>query len=227
MLTKKTRKILSQAEPYGWVLEPDAKRILSAAGADVPRFELATGSEAALSFAHAIGYPVVAKVVSPRVIHKSEHDGVAVGIANDRDLKRAFKRFSGIQDFAGMLVEEMLSGIELIIGAKNDFQFGPVVLLGIGGTGVEIYQDVSVRMAPLEAKDVTSMLKGLRAYEMLTGYRGQAAIDLEALKKLLLNFSDLIMDLEDAFESIDLNPVICSGNRCSVADARIMLAPAA
>ncbi len=227
MLTKRTKKILQDAKRNGWVLEPDAKQILAMAGADVPRFMLATKNTEALSFAHDIGYPVVAKVVSPRVVHKSELNGVAVGIKNDRELKSAFRRFSIIKGFAGMLVEEMLPGRELIIGAKSDFQFGPVVLLGMGGTAVEIYQDVSVRMAPLQRKDALSMLKGLKAYEILKGFRGQSAINQKALTRLLLLFSDMIMEMQNDFESIDLNPVICYKNRCVVADARIMLNPAA
>jgi succinyl-CoA synthetase beta subunit len=223
MLTGENKDILATAKAQGWVLEPEAKRLLASVGIDVPRFQWTTCKEDAVSFARDIGYPVVAKVVSPLVIHKSDLDGVAVGIGNDTELENAFDRFSCLDGFTGMLVEEMLAGVELIIGAKMDYQFGPVILLGIGGTGVEIYQDTSVRMAPLRERDVVSMLRGLKARDILAGYRGSEPVDRQKLTQLLMIFSDLVVELQETFESIDLNPVICTGKRCIVADARIML----
>jgi acyl-CoA synthetase (NDP forming) len=123
-----------------------------------------------------------------------------------------------------MLVEEILTGMELIIGAKIDFQFGPIVILGIGGTAVEIYQDTSIRMAPLTPKDVLSMIKNLKAHRLIEGYRGSEPVNLNKLTEIVVTFSDLLMELEDVVESIDLNPVMCSSKKCIVADARIMLA---
>ena len=146
-------------------------------------------------------------------------------IVIDEKLQETFRRFSQFDGFAGMLVEEMVSGIELIVGAKVDDQFGPVVLLGIGGTGVEIYKDVTLRMAPLALKDIESMIRCLKAHSLLEGYRGSKPVKVEELYRLLKTFSDFVMDLESLFESIDLNPVICSPTRCVVADARIMLRP--
>jgi hypothetical protein len=122
-----------------------------------------------------------------------------------------------------MLVEEMVLGVELIVGAKLDVQFGPVILLGIGGTGVEIYRDVVLRMAPLEGSDVGPMIRGLRGHALLEGYRGSEPVHLGELERLLVNFSALVMDLQNVMESIDLNPVMCSSVGCFVADARIIL----
>ena len=215
--------ILSSSSKTGWVLEPEAKRLLSLTGIAIPRFLWVRKEEEAIKFAEKIGYPVVAKVISPKVLHKSERNGVVVDINSDDQLIATFQRFYQIEGFAGMLVEEMVSGIELIVGGKIDYQFGPVVLLGIGGTGVEIYRDVTLRMAPLALKDIESMIKCLKAHRILEGYRGSPPIDLKELERLLLTFSDLVMDLEKFIESIDLNPVICSPSRCVVADARIML----
>jgi succinyl-CoA synthetase beta subunit len=223
MLAREVWDIISSSKATGWVLEPEAKRLFSFLGLDVPRFVCTKKVEEAIQFAEEIGYPVVGKVVSPKVVHKSEKNGVELGIENDKKLKEAFRRFSQIDGFAGMLVEEMISGIELIVGAKVDDQFGPVVLLGIGGTGVEIYKDVSLRMAPLALKDVESMIRCLKAHSLLEGYRGSKPVNLEELNRLLKTFSDLVMDLQSLIESIDLNPVICSPSRCVVADARIML----
>jgi acyl-CoA synthetase (NDP forming) len=122
-----------------------------------------------------------------------------------------------------VLVEEMISGVELMVGAKIDYQFGPIILLGMGGTGVEIYRDIALRMAPLRPGDVESMIRGLKARPLLEGYRGSEPISLSELTRLVVTFSDLVMDLEDFIESIDLNPVMCSSTKCIVADARIML----
>lgn len=223
MLKKEIMEILSSSKTTGWVLEPEAKRLLSLSGMDTPRFIWAKKVDEAIGFAEEIGFPVVGKVVSPEVIHKSDKGGVEVGIADERKLKETFQRFSQVEGFAGMLVEEMLSGIELIAGAKIDYQFGPVILLGMGGTGVEIYRDITLRMAPLAQRDIESMMKCLKAHQLLEGYRGSKPINLKELNRLLATFSNLVMDLETFIESIDLNPIICSSNRCLVADARIML----
>ena len=223
MLKKEITEILSASKNQGWVLEPEAKRIFSLIGLEVPRFLWTTKTEEALRFAKEIGYPVVGKIVSPKVLHKSDRNGVAVGIKDDRELAETFERFSRIEGFAGILVEEMVSGLELIVGSKVDYQFGPVILLGMGGTGVEIYRDISLRMAPLSQKDIENMINCLKAHRLLEGYRGRAPIDRVKLIELLKTFSDLVMDLENWVESIDLNPVMCSSERSVIADARIIL----
>lgn len=223
MLTEEMKDILSGAKGRGWVLEPEAKRLLSLAGLEVARFLFAATVEEVVRFAKEIGYPLVGKVVSPKVVHKSEKNGVELGIGGDRKLRETFHRFSKIEGFAGMLVEEMVSGIELIVGAKNDYQFGPVVLFGIGGVWAEIYRDVVLRMAPLDQRDIDSMVRCLKARPLLEGYRGSNPVNLKELNRLLIAFSNIVMDLDPEMESIDLNPVICSSTHCVVADARIIL----
>ncbi len=223
MLTKEITAILSASRRQGWVLEPEAKRIFSLAGLDVPRFVWTTKVEEALRFAKEIGYPLVSKVVSPKILHKSDRNGVVVGIKGDKELAESFERFSQIESFAGILVEEMASGMEIIVGSKVDYQFGPVILLGMGGTGVEIYRDISLRMAPLSGVDIESMIHCLKAHRLLEGYRGSKPVHLSKLTELLITLSGLAMELEKLVESIDLNPVICSSTRCVIADARIIL----
>jgi len=223
MLTEDMRLIIDKARETGWILEPDAKRLLALTGLTVPDFGLAATASEAVAAAQRIGYPVAAKVVSAKILHKSEAGGVAVGVPNASHLTDIFGKFSALEGFAGLLVEEMLPGSELIVGAKVDFQFGPVILLGIGGTGVEIYQDTVIRMAPVTEKDVQAMLAGLKGARLLQGYRGAEPISVPELIRLMLAFSALVMDLENDIESIDLNPVKCTGSRCVVADARIML----
>ena len=223
MLNDEMRQILESARPRGWVLEPDAKRLLAAAGLDVPRFIRTSDPEEADRFAREVGYPVVAKVVSPEILHKSDAGGVKTGIRDAGGLREAMDRFASLDRYEGTLVEETVRGLELIAGAKVDEQFGPVILLGIGGTGVEIYQDTVIRMAPLEARDVTSMVNGLQAHKLLEGYRGGDPVSMDALTGALVAFSNLVMEMADRIESVDLNPLICSPDRCIVADARILL----
>ncbi|MDH4265837.1 MAG: acetate--CoA ligase family protein [Deltaproteobacteria bacterium] len=223
MLTAAMEKILTDARETGWVMEPEAKRFFSLGGLDTPRFFWAKKEEEALQVAMEIGYPVVAKVVSPRTPHKSEVKGVRLGVQDSQELTTAFQEFSRIEGFAGMLVEEMHSGVELIVGAKIDFQFGPVILLGMGGTSVEIYKDVAMRMAPLKAKDVVSMVQSLQGRPLLEGYRGQEPIGMDKLSQLLISFSQIVMEIQPVMETIDLNPVFCTFSRALVADARIFL----
>jgi acyl-CoA synthetase (NDP forming) len=223
MLKKEIRDILEKSKKWGWVLEPDAQKIFSLYGFKTPKYAVATKAAQAVSMARQIGYPVVAKIVSPDVVHKSDVQGVVVGIKDDETLVRTLARLSRIDGFVGMLIAEMAKGIELIVGAKNDFQFGPMILLGMGGVGVEIYKDVSLRMAPLKTRDADHMIQELTARKLLTGYRGSEPINLNALKKTIVTFSHLMMDMQDVVESVDLNPVMCTAKSCIVVDARIML----
>jgi len=223
MLKKEIKDIIDQSKKWGWVLEPDAQKIFSLYGLKTPKYAVATEAAQAVSMARRIGYPVVAKIVSPAIIHKSDVKGVVVGIKDDETLVRTLERLSKLDGFVGMLIAEMAKGLELIIGAKNDFQFGPMILLGLGGVGVAIYRDVSLRMAPLQAKDADHMIHELVARKLLTGYRGSEPINLNALKKTMITFSRLMMDLRDVAESVDLNPVMCTAKTCIVVDSRIML----
>jgi succinyl-CoA synthetase beta subunit len=224
MLKATIRDTLNSAAESGWVLEPDAKHLLRTAGLKVPEFKVCRKAGEAVSWAAKIGYPVAAKVVSPKAMHKSEVKGVVVGIGDDDALRGAYKRFRRIDGFYGMLVESIAAGVEVIVGAKIDYQFGPIILLGMGGTAVEIYQDIAIRMAPLIERDVRSMVGSLKARALLEGHRGSEAVNMEALVKTMLAFSDLVKTLGERFESIDLNPVMCSAEDCIIADARIVLA---
>jgi len=223
MPDEEIKKVIERSRETGWVLEPDAKRVMALSGMDVPQGLFTADPDEACRFARKIGYPVVAKVVSPRIVHKSEAGGVVTGIRDDKTLAAAFERFRGLDGYMGVLVEESVSGLELIVGGKVDEQFGPVVLVGMGGVGVEIYRDTVIRMAPLEAKDVEGMLGGLTASRVLDGYRGGRPVNRNALVGTVVKFSCLLMEIEGDMESADLNPVMCTPERCVVADARIML----
>ncbi len=223
MLSNEIAHILDRSRTAGWVLEPDAKHLLSLAGIKVPQFTWARTPDEAMHAAAAIGYPVVAKVVSPEILHKSDVDGVAVGIKDDTQLADTFNRFSAFKGFAGVIIDQTVYGVELIVGGKIDYQFGPVVLLGIGGTGVEVYQDTTLRMAPVTEDDVRSMVESLKGRKLLGGYRGSAPVSPQKLSQLVKTFSELLMEMEDRIESVDLNPVMCTAEACVVVDARIVL----
>ena len=223
MLKKEIRVIIEKSKKWGWVLEPDAQKIFTLCGFKTPQYAVAAEASEAVDIARRIGYPVVAKVVSPAILHKSDVRGVIVGIKNDLSLKKTLETFRRLEGFTGMLIAETVRGVELIIGSKNDPQFGPMILLGIGGIGVEIYKDVALRMAPLTTRDADNMIRELAAGRVLRGYRGADPVNITALCKTLVSFSRLMMEWRDFMESVDLNPVMCNSRSCIIADARILL----
>jgi succinyl-CoA synthetase beta subunit len=223
MLNPEMLAIIEAARADGWVMEPEAKRLFQLAGLPMPRFSWVRDSEGVATAADEIGWPVAVKVVSPKIVHKSDVSGVAVNLVNTAEVVAFFDRMNGLPGFSGILIEGMAAGVELIAGARIDFQFGPTVLLGIGGTGVEIYRDATVRMAPLTADDVMSMIDSLTGAPLLRGHRGSKPVDFARLTQVLLDFSRLVVDLAPYIESIDINPLFCSEKSCLIADARIML----
>ena len=226
MLKTRIKTVMDASRARGWVSEPDAKNLLAEAGLTVPRFTTVTDPGKIRSAAAHIGFPLAAKVVSTRILHKSDLGGVKTNITNPEDLAGVFDTFRRLDGFEAMLIEEMVSGLELIVGAKIDDQFGPVVMLGMGGTGVEIYQDISLRMAPVGPGDVASMINCLKGGRLLSGYRGGVVVNRDELTRTLICFSEFVIAAAEMIESIDLNPVMCSAERCVVADARIILTAA-
>lgn len=223
MLEKNSKEIIAKSKSLGWVLEPDAKALMKLQGLDIPDFILTNSFEAADQLLKKSDCPVVAKAVSKKILHKTEHQAVVTGISSSDHLESEMARLQKLDGCENILVEQMVEGIEVIVGAKNDFQFGPVVVFGIGGTSVEIYNDTAIRMAPLKPDDVPSMVESLKAKDLILGYRGRAGVNIKILTHLIVNFSNLIMEFENDIESVDLNPVICTKDRCVIADARIML----
>ena len=223
MLSKSDSSIIEKSKLRGWVLEPDAKQIMANQGFDVPNFVLTDSIQVAREFLKKSPGPVVAKAVSEKILHKTEFNAVVTGIVDEKRLEQEMTRLKSLDGCEQILVEEMVEGLEIIIGAKNDFQFGPVIVLGLGGTSVEIYNDTAIRMAPVEPDDVVSMVNSLKAKKLFKGYRQKPGVNMDILIPLVVKFSSLTMDLEDQFQSIDLNPVICTKDRCVIADARIML----
>ena len=222
-LNKLDKACIRDSKERGWVLEPDAKAMLERHGFDLPGRLLTDSLDDATKFMNDLSAPVVVKAVSPKILHKTEFNAVAVGIETKERLEGEMTRLLALDGCKSVLVEEMVGGMEIFVGAKNDAQFGPVVILGMGGTAVEIYNDTAIRMAPVTPDDVESMVNSLKASILFTGFRGGQGVNMLALTDMVVRFSHLSMALEPEFQSMDLNPVICGPERCTVADARIML----
>ncbi len=212
------------------ITEDVSKSILRSYGIKVPRHTLATTPEEAARAARSIGFPLVMKVVSPQILHKTDIGGVKVGISSAAEAKKAFgemmrnaRRVKGAE-IKGILLEQMAGkGVELIVGLQNDPQFGPVIMVGMGGVMTEVIKDVAFRMLPITAKDVRSMISELKGSKLLQGFRGSARVDMAMLTKALLAIGRLGVENASHFESIDFNPVIVQPRSYSVVDAKIIL----
>lgn len=222
-MDQRVRAVLNASKTSGWVMEPHAKEVLRTYGLPTTRFFWAKSLEESLSGAREVGYPLVAKVVSPDILHKSDVGGVVVGVSDDRELEEVYQRMSGLRGFQGLLLDQMIQGIEMIVGAKEDPQFGTVVVVGIGGTSVEVYKDVSIRMAPVSFADAMDAIASIKGRKLLEGYRGRTPVNKEKLAELIACFSEMAFGMRDEVESIDLNPVLCDREKAMIADARFLL----
>jgi acyl-CoA synthetase (NDP forming) len=196
----------------------------------VPEFVLTKTNDEAVEQAKKMGYPIVLKIVSPDIIHKTEAGGVIVGLEDERSVRTSYnqildnaKRYKPNATITGVLVQKMApQATEVIIGAIKDPQFGQTVMFGIGGIFVEIMKDVAFRVAPITKTDAMQMIHEIKAYPILKGCRNLPPADEEAITETLLRVSDLSMDFPEISE-IDLNPTIVYANGVSVVDARIIL----
>lgn len=220
--------IIEQGKERGWLLEPEAKELCRSYGLPVGKWLVTKTPNEARQASTSLGFPVAAKVVSPDVLHKSDVGGVILNIRDGQEAEVAFQRIRSICDekgyrFGGVLVERMASpGVETIIGGKRDPQFGPVILFGLGGIFVEIFKDVSFRVAPLERVDAIEMISELKAFPLLKGARGREPVDMDALVDSLLKVSEMMMG-EGSIKELDLNPTIAYEKGCLVLDARVIL----
>jgi len=212
------------------ITEEVAKSILKSYGIKVPGYALVNSADQAAKAAKKLGFPLVMKVVSPQILHKTDVGGVKVGLDNVNDVKKTFndmyKRLSkkkGVQ-LKGILLEKMVpKGTELIVGLQNDPQFGPVIMVGIGGVLTEVFRDVAFRMLPITTSDVKSMLDELKGSKMLKGFRGSEPIDINMLSKALVQIGKLGVDNASHFDSVDFNPIVVYPKSYAVVDAKIIL----
>lgn len=232
MVSQKATRLIANVSKEGRknLLETEAKAICEEYGIPVTKFELATDEAEAVRFAETIGYPVVLKIVSPDVIHKSDVGGVIINLQDEKAVRDAYKRILGNikkhcpkSKIAGILVQEMAPlGTEVIIGGIKDPQFGPTVMFGLGGIFVEVLKDVTFRIAPINEEEASEMITEVKAYPLLKGYRNTPPADIKAIMEILMNTSRLITEHEEIRE-LDLNPVIVYSKGAKTVDARILL----
>jgi acetyl coenzyme A synthetase (ADP forming)-like protein len=209
---------------------PEAKRVCDAYGIAVPQEGLATTAEEAVALADEIGYPVVLKIVSPDILHKTEAGGVLVGLSSADEVSEGFdtilvnaKSYDQDARVTGVQVQQMLgSGQEVLIGAITDPTFGPVVTFGLGGVLVEVLRDVTFRLAPTTADEALEMIGGIRAAAALNGVRGGPPVDQPALAEMIERVSHLVTDFPEITE-VDLNPVLAAPNGATAVDARFVV----
>jgi acetyltransferase len=227
--------IIDQARKDGRssLTEIEAKGVFEAYGMPTTKIALAKTEEECVVSAKKIGYPVVMKIVSPDILHKSDAGGVKVNIKDEAGVREAFntimknaKAYKADADIHGIAVQEMAPwGTETILGSVNDPTFGPTIMFGLGGIFVEVLKDVTFRVAPVTAVEATDMIGEIKGAKILAGARGEAPRDRKALAATIVNYSSMILDLKDEIAESDANPVLvyAEGEGLKVADARIIL----
>jgi acetyl coenzyme A synthetase (ADP forming)-like protein len=226
------RQVLDKAKAEGRtsLTAPEGKLVCDAYGIPVPKEGVATSADEAATLASAMGFPVVLKIVSPQIVHKTEAGGVLVGVDSADAAKKGFdaimasaKKYDAKANLLGVQVQQMLKGgQEVIVGAVSDPSFGKLVAFGLGGVLVEVMKDITFRLAPASRDDALSMLDSVQAAEMLKGVRGSDPVNREALATLIENVSQLISDFPEISE-MDLNPVFATKNGATAADVRIVV----
>ncbi len=227
-----TTEILNEVMKEGRksLLESEAKTICRDYGIPVTDFRVAQDENTAVDYAGEIGYPVVLKIVSPEIIHKSDIGGVVIDLKDAKEVLNAYrqimknvKKHNPNAKTVGLLVQEMApQSTEVIVGATKDPQFGPTLMFGLGGIFVEILKDVAFRIAPVTENEAREMITEVKAFPLLKGYRGKPPADIDAIVSILLNTSTLIME-HQAIKELDLNPVMVYEKGAKTVDARIIL----
>jgi len=212
------------------LLEDEGREILDAYGFPLPASALASTEDQAVDAANKIGYPIVMKIASPQIVHKSDAGGVKVNLTNDDEVRNAFKtimenakKYDTNAEIKGVLIVEMVKGgKEMIIGSKLEPGMGPVVMLGMGGIYVEILKDVTFRLAPLTDQEANDMISSIKTKKLLDGVRGEKASDIAKLSECIQRLSQLVSDFKEIKE-LDMNPVLVmeDGQGCKILDVRI------
>jgi acyl-CoA synthetase (NDP forming) len=212
------------------ILEPDAIPVIASYSIPYPAYRLTRSLNQALTAAHEISYPIVIKVVSKDIIHKSEVGGVVTDIHSDNGLRKAYSLLrtsirsrNPASSIHGILVcQQAADGLEAIVGVKQDLNFGPIVMFGLGGIFAEALQDTTLRVAPFDRDEAQTMIREIRAYPLLAGYRGRPAVDENGLIELLVSVSRLAAEHPEIVE-LDLNPVRLYSSGLLVLDVRMIV----
>jgi acetate---CoA ligase (ADP-forming) subunit beta len=212
------------------LLETEAKELLREYGIPVPDFKLIKSEDEIVGLAKEINFPIVMKIVSPDIIHKTEAGGVKVGIKDEKEAKTAYqeiiykvKKYKKEAKISGVITYSMIpQETEIIIGMMKDPCFGPTIMFGLGGIFVEILKDISFRILPLEERDAEEMISEIKGYQILKGIRGETPKDVKSIRDVLMKISQLVMENPEIKE-IDLNPVFVFNEGLQVVDARMIL----
>jgi 3-hydroxypropionyl-CoA synthetase (ADP-forming) len=228
-----TQKIFDQTmkTDHKVITEEVSKSILKSYGVKVPPYALATTAKEAVKASKKIGFPLVMKIVSPQILHKTDAGGVKVGVANEKEVKKTFdqilksvKKYDKKAEIKGILLEKMVpKGVEMIVGLQVDPQFGPVIMAGLGGVMTEVFKDVAWRMLPITQADAKSMIEELKSSKLFKGFRGSAPIDMDMLAKALVQIGKIGVDNAAYVNSIDFNPIVVYPKSYYVVDAKIIL----
>ena len=210
--------------------EVESKELLKKAGIPVVETKLAQSKKEAISMSKEMGFPVVLKISSPDVVHKSDSGGVKLGLANTTQVGKAYSEIiSSVKQaypeaqIQGVSVQSMAPpGVEVIVGMSKDPQFGPVLMFGLGGVFVEVLKDVSFRIVPVTERDAREMIKEIKGYPILEGYRGQKPASIPALEKLIIKVSQFV-EKNPQIKELDLNPIFAYPDKAVAVDARIIL----
>ncbi|TET43399.1 MAG: acetyl-CoA synthetase [Dehalococcoidia bacterium] len=210
--------------------EVESKELLKKAGIPVVEAKLARSKKEAISISKEMGFPVVLKISSPDVVHKSDSGGVKLGLANATQVGKAYNEIiSSVKQaypkaqIEGVSVQSMApQGVEVIVGMSKDPQFGPVLMFGLGGILVEVLKDVSFRIVPVTTRDAREMIREIKGYPVLEGYRGQKPASIPALENLIVKVSQFI-EKNPHIKELDLNPIFAYPDKAVAVDARIIL----
>jgi acetyltransferase len=229
LVTKIFDKVRAEGRTY--LPEVEALKVFTAYGIPVSESHLAKSEEEAIRLSKEIGFPVVLKIASPDIVHKLDAGGVIINLKDEAEVSRAFRKIYdsakalvGAEKIWGIEVQKMADkGIEVFMGSKRDPKFGPVCVFGMGGTFVEVFKDVSFRLAPLRQLSIDHMIEGIKGYKMLKGYRGKPA-DIDKIKECLGRLSQLVMDFPE-IQELDINPLIVytPGSGARALDGRIVI----
>ena len=226
------KSIISRARGQGRLVltEIESKESLKRAGITVNDAFLATTGEEAVSLARRLGFPVVLKIASGDIVHKSDGGGVKLGLKTPRQVADAYEGMLEAMRakypralIQGVSVQKMVRpGVEVIIGVSQDAQFGPVVMFGLGGVLVEVLKDVSLRVVPIAPRDAAEMVREIKGHALLEGYRGQEPVDTGCLEEMLLKVSGFV-EKHPEIKELDLNPVLAYPDGAIAVDARVVL----
>jgi len=220
----------AKKEKRNFLYEHEAKKLFSLYGMPVTRIQVARTEEEAVKAAKKIGFPIVLKIVSPQILHKSDAGGVIVGVKDEQGIRDGYKKiianaknYKADAEITGVLIQEMApKGTEIIVGSTTDPTFGPTIMFGLGGIFVEVLKDVSFRVVPIDVVDAMEMMDEIKAKKILDGVRGMPPSDRKALADILVKTSRMLEECPEVKE-LDMNPILAYPDSAKIVDGRVIM----